>query len=160
MFIESWGGKTSFDDKRLLEGYKDVKPSGGYQEKHPLQESYHLVPACFMFANIKGLMINNIRIIADSDISFAKGMPGVYFIRVIDGTVRDLYKSVSCKRKGKAEICIENSKNIIIQGCHPQSDEKIFLLVSGMDTENIVSEGNVLPHSMKPIKYVDGTAVR
>jgi hypothetical protein len=129
-------------------GYEAVeklrKPRGSNRVRPAPQElDYASAPAAMVFANVRGLTLDAVRVHWD-----AAGTPperhAIYSARVEDLTVRG-FQGRGAATKGKlAAIGLDQSRNVFITGSRAEEGAGVFVGWNGVAKEEILLSGNDL----------------
>ena len=132
---------------------KEHKPRGVGKIRETTRETdYGPVPAAFVFANIHGLDLRDLRVTWDTE-EAAEDRHAIYAGRVDDLSLNGFSGGPSGTKF--AAIGLEKTKRVFITAARPDPGTAVLLGVSGVLNEDFVLTGNDLPAGTKPVVMGD-----
>ncbi|HXI83555.1 MAG TPA: glycosyl hydrolase family 28 protein [Verrucomicrobiae bacterium] len=129
---------------------KEHKPRGVGKIRAATPEAdYGPVPAAFIFANIRGLDLRDMRVIWDTEAA-PQDRHAIYAGRVEDLSISGFSGGPAGTKL--AAIGLEKTKHVFITAAGPNPGTAVFVGVSGVPGEEIALTGNNLPTGVKPVQ--------
>ena len=130
---------------------KVSKPRGSSRVRPVGRElDYASVPAAFIFANVRGLTLRDIRVVWDTS-EAPQERHAVYAARVEDLRIAELSARQAAPDGKLAVIGLDAARNVFISGCRAGAGAGLFVGLRGVSEEEVVLAGNDLHKARRPV---------
>jgi len=138
---------------------KRSKAIGGRRTTRDERDTkYARQPAYLILAHVKGLMLDNIRVLISDEAWQKYERSAVSGNELEQGTIRSAFRLPAGAGGRAPVIALQDCRQLLITGCQPASDTPVFVGLSGKQSDQISLVGNDLSKAISPVVRAEEVA--